>query len=493
MAISRHAGTGPKIVSPLGRTVQRCDILEPPAMNSLTESLWSAVGGDPEMLQSLSVDRPEAWLGGPLPVDELAVGSVAAALMAAAELAHARGTQRPAIGLSAEHAALSFRSERHVLVDGQPTGAGFAPLSRLLRCAGGGWARTHGNYPHHAAALGRALGIDVSGDQQLAVRRLEEAASSTDASELESAVVAAGGCAAALRTRQQWASHPAGRAVVATPLVVFEDELATDGELALGPPANPAQPCEGIRVLDLTRVIAGPVGARTLAALGADVLRVDPPQLPELRDGHIDTGVGKRAATLDLADVARREPLLAGAHVLVTGYRPGALTRFGLDAGDLAQRHPHLVQVSLSAWGTTGPWGGRRGFDSLVQVASGIAAQCAAADGTPGVLPAQALDHATGYLIAAAALRALAMRAAGAATSPARLSLARTAHELLQAPRPVPTASAATGAADPARYRVTFGDLSLIAPPGTLDGSRLRWRHGPHELGSDPPSWKPCF
>jgi crotonobetainyl-CoA:carnitine CoA-transferase CaiB-like acyl-CoA transferase len=242
-------------------------------------------------------------------------------------------------------------------------------------------------------------------------------------------------------------------------------------------------------VLDLTRVIAGPVGARTLAALGADVLRVDPPQLPEIPEGHIDTGAGKRAATLDLVDAERREALLAGAHVLLTGYRPGALERFGLNAADVAERHPRLVQVSLSAWGTTGPWGGRRGFDSLVQVASGIAVECAGADGTPGVLPAQALDHATGYLMAAAALRALAMRAAGEATGPARLSLARTAQELLRAPRPEANASSATGAADPDAHRITFGRVSLIAPPGTLDRRSLRWPHGSHELGSDSPSW----
>jgi crotonobetainyl-CoA:carnitine CoA-transferase CaiB-like acyl-CoA transferase len=219
------------------------------------------------------------------------------------------------------------------------------------------------------------------------------------------------------------------------------------------------------------------------------VLRVDPPHLPEIPEGHVDTGAGKRAATLDLADAHRREALLAGAHVLMTGYRPGALARFGLDAADLAERHPHLVHVSLSAWGTTGPWGDRRGFDSLVQVASGIAAECAAADGTPGVLPAQALDHATGHLIAAAALRALATRAVGEATGPARLSLARTARELLDAPRPQEIATAATSAADPAIHRVTFDGVSLIAPPGTLDRVPLRWPHGPHQLGSDSPSW----
>ena len=459
------------------------------ADSSLTGSLWRAVGGDPEMLSSLSVTRADAWLGGPLAVDELAVGAVAAALMAAAELAHARGAERPAIELSAEHVALSFQSERHMLIDGQTTGAGFAPLSRLVPCANGGWLRTHGNYPHHAAAIGRALGIDVSGDQQRAAQRLAQAALTAEATELESAVVAAGGCAAALRTRQQWDLHPAGRAVTATPLVAIEHELATGSELALPALIDPARPCEGIRVLDLTRVIAGPVGARTLAALGADVLRVDPPHLPEIPEGHVDTGVGKRAATLDLADAERREALLAGAHVLVTGYRPGALAHFGLDAADLAERHPHLVQVSLSAWGTNGPWGDRRGFDSLVQVASGIATECAAADGTPGVLPAQALDHATGHLVAAAALRALAMRASGEATGPARLALARTAQELLRAPRPDASASSATGAADPAAHRVTFGRVSLIAPPGTLDGRPLRWSHGPHELGSDSPSW----
>lgn len=235
-----------------------------------------------------------------------------------------------------------------------------------------------------------------------------------------------------------------------------------------------------MRVLDLTRVIAGPVAGRTLAALGADVLRVDPPGLPELPAAHLDTGPGKRSALLDLADAERREALLAGADVLLTGYRPGALDRFGLD------RHPHLVRVSLSAWGTEGPWAGRRGFDSLVQVASGIAAACAGPDGTPGVLPAQALDHGTGHLMAAAALRGLAARERGEPVPAARLSLARTAAELLARPRTTELA----GAPDADRYRVTFGDVSLIGPPGALDGVPLAWAHGPHELGADEPSWR---
>jgi len=454
----------------------------------LTETIWPGLGGEPALLESLAVDECDAWLGGPLAVDELAVASVAAALLGAVELAEARGAGRPAIRLSAEHVALSFRSERHLLVSGSPAHAGFAPLSRFVRCANGGWARTHANYPHHAAALGRALGVSV-GDEHRAPVALERAARSLTAVELEDAVVAAGGCAAALRTRSEWGSHPAGRAVAGTPLVGVDRELAHAAGRDLGPLSDAARPCQGVRVLDLTRVIAGPVAGRTLAALGAEVLRLDPPRLPEIPEQHLETGAGKRSALLDLDDGERREALLEGADVVLLGYRPGALARFELDAPSLAERHPHLVQVSLSAWGLDGPWADRRGFDSLVQVASGIAATCGTADGTPGVLPAQALDHATGHLTAAAALRALAARARGQPFAPAHLALARTARELLEAPPPASVETAATGAAGPDGHRVTFGEVSLIAPPGTLAGKPLGWEHGPRPFGVDRPVW----
>jgi crotonobetainyl-CoA:carnitine CoA-transferase CaiB-like acyl-CoA transferase len=411
-----------------------------------------------------------SWFGGPLDVDGLAVDAVSEALQAAAELAEARGLGRPAVSVSAEHVAVSFVSERHARVGGEPSGAGFAPLSRMVRCRDG-WARTHANYPHHEAALRRALGIEAD------VAQLEAAAAERSAVELETAIVAAGGCAAALRTEAEWRADPAGAAVAAAESAVPrpEAELARTRRRE-----GAARPAAGLRVLDLTRVIAGPVAGRTLAALGADVLRIDPPALPELPEAHLDTGPGKRSAVLDLADGERREALLAGADVLLTGYRPGALDRFRL--GD---RHPHLVHVSLSAWGTSGPWAARRGFDSLVQVASGIAAACAAPDGTPGVLPAQALDHGTGHRMAAAALRALAARERGEPVVPARLSLARTAAELLARPR----TTAPARSPDPDRFRVAFGDISLIAPPGALDGVPLAWAHGPRPLGSDEPCW----
>jgi hypothetical protein len=421
-------------------------------------------------LEGVEVAARGPWLGGPLDVDGLAVDAVGTALLAAAELAEARGLGRPAVSLSAEHVAVSFTSERHALVGGKPSGAGFAPLSRMVRCADG-WARTHANYPHHEAALRRALEIGAD------VAELEAAAASMRATDLETAIVTAGGCAAALRTEAEWRAHPAGASLAAEPGVV--QPQAEEVRVERAGAAGAARPAAGVRVLDLTRVIAGPVAGRTLAALGAEVLRIDPPGLPELPEAHLDTGPGKRTALLDLADAERREALLAGADVLLTGYRPGALDRFGLD------RHPHLVHVSLSAWGTRGPWAGRRGFDSLVQVATGIASACAAPDGTPGVLPAQALDHGTGDLMAAAALRGLASRERGEPVRATQLSLARTAAELLARPRRDEPARRP----DPHRFRVAFGDVSLIAPPGALDGEPLRWAHGPRPLGGDSARW----
>ena len=239
-----------------------------------------------------------AWLGGPLDVDGLAVDAVRSALEAAAELAEARGLGRPQVSLSAEHVAVSFTAERHARVRGEPAGAGFAPLSRMVRCADG-WARTHANYPHHEAALRRALGIGTEPAE------LEAAAAERTAVELETAVVEAGGCAAALRTEAEWAAHPAGAAVARTDGSIVHagrEQVTRRGE------GSATRPAAGVRVLDLTRVIAGPVAGRTLAALGAEVLRIDPPGLPELPEAHLDTGPGKRTALLDLAtwSAARR-------------------------------------------------------------------------------------------------------------------------------------------------------------------------------------------
>ncbi len=446
----------------------------------MLEEAWAALGGEPGAPLGVVVQNGGPHLGSALAVDELAQATVACALLAAAELAEARGGPRVPVSLDGAHVAAAFTSERHLRLDGASLGAPFSPESAFMAAADG-WVRLHGNYPHHAAALRSALGLP-SGAAAGAIRA---AVAERPAVAVEEAVIAAGGCAAAVRGEPEWRAHPQGAALEGLGLLDVAPGEA--GARPLPPLAPGALPAAGLRVLDLSRVIAGPVATRTLAALGAEVLRIDPPQLPELPLGALDTGPGKRSALLDLRDPDDRralDGLLGEADVLVQGYRPGALEALGLDAS----RHPSLTTVTLSAWGHTGRWSDRRGFDSLVQAATGIAARLRT-DDAPGALPAQALDHGTGHLIAAAALRGLAHRAREGRLVHPRFALARTAGWLLGRPR----GPASPATIDPGPFLETLdspsGAVTLVAPPGRLGDRPLRWPHGPPAHGADALRW----
>lgn len=293
-----------------------------------------------------------------------------------------------------------------------------------------GWIRLHTNAPHHRRAALSVLGV---AEEKKAV---EAAVAELEGEALEAAVVAAGGCAARMRTKADWGMHAQGRAVREEPLIGWRTlpcaaAMRESGATSVGPALA------GIRVLDLTRVLAGPVATRLLAAYGADVLRIDPPDWDE--PGVVpEVTVGKRCAGLDLslaADRARFEALLAEADVLVHGYRPGALAGLGWDERGIRAVNPGIVDVALCAYGWTGPFRKRRGFDSLVQMSSGIAeaGQRWAGSERPVPLPVQALDHATGYLMAAAVVRGLVLRRDQGLAVTARLSLARTAWLLIDA------------------------------------------------------------
>ncbi|MGW2569363.1 CoA transferase [Streptomyces sp. NPDC001537] len=446
---------------------------------------WSALGGDVALLPRVSAVVREGALQGRLPVRELARACVGACALAAAELGARRSGHRdvPAVRVDDGAVAAAFHSERHLLVDGRAPVV-FAPLSRFWRTADG-WVRTHANYPHHRARLLDALGVPED------VAAVEAALAERSAQQVEEAVYAAGGLAVALRTPEEWAAHKQAVQVAARPLVE-RARLGSAHARVLDPlNGSPLLPAAGLRVLDLTRVLAGPVATRTLALLGADVLRVDPPQLPELPDQHADTGFGKRSTTLDLtADRRTFEELLAAADVVVTGYRPGALDRFGLSPHALAERRPGVVVAQVSAWGAYGPWRERRGFDSLVQVASGIAALEGSPE-QPGALPVQALDHGTGYLLAAAVLRALTEQSYEGGSRLVRLALARTAEWLVN--------GIGAGAAGGDRYEgpgpwlaetdSSLGRLRYALPPVSFAGGPVDWARPPVPWGTDSARW----
>lgn len=434
----------------------------------------------------------------PLPVRALAVASVQAAASAAQALAETRGlstrvTVDPVLTMA------SFDSIRHLRVNGRPVTA-FAPLSGFFEAADG-WVRLHGNYPHHRAALARALGSQDRDRAVALVRRLP-------AQGVEDMVHAAGGIAAVVRTAAQWRVHPQGAAVAADPLVDIDlispphalppIESSPPLASASGSALSLSLPLRGIRVLDLTRVVAGPTATRLLGALGADVLRIDSPHLPELLGHHLDGDFAKRTAAADLTDPVGRqrvEMLLAAADVLITGYRPGALRQLGLDAAAAIGRHPQLIGVELCAWGLTGPWAMRRGFDSIVQAAVGISDRYGASDPgdlsgrRPGALPVQALDHATGYLAAAATMDLLAGRGTSGARR-ARLSLARTAHELMT----MPSDDSETAPQEPVVPQLRAAEspharLAYVGAPLVLDGVPLDYPTPPDRYASAPLSW----
>lgn len=438
---------------------------------------------------------PRRWWAGPLDVEGLAVGAVSAAAAALDGYTGGRGRFSTTPALTAP----AFNSSGHLRIAGRKL-QGFAPLSGFRRTRDG-WIRLHANYPHHEQRLLQALGARSPAQVDAALRTMATL-------EAEAAIQSAGGIAAAVRTRSEWLASPMGEAAGSGPWISL---TSSDGEttpmglagiltpepVPAGPPAvdgKTTRPLAGVRVLDLTRVIAGPVATRLLAALGADVLRIDPPRLPELSDQFVDTCFDKRSAEADLAlpeNQERLRDLLAAADVVVTGYRQGALDRFGLGVGGLLEARPGLALVTLNSWGATGPWSGLRGFDSIVQAAAGIADLYGRTDDDgwhPGALPVQALDHATGYGAAAAAVTLLARRRRTGLGGTARLSLARTAAELFSLPG---TDDAAAGLAPPDCRTMdsSFGELRYVPPPLLLDGQPLDYRNPPPPYGSSALAW----
>jgi crotonobetainyl-CoA:carnitine CoA-transferase CaiB-like acyl-CoA transferase len=454
-------------------------------VNALLSEFWELAGAPAPPVRFVDADDV---LPSVHATTELALGSVAAAATAAAALSQARGGALPLSRVDGRRVSAAFRSDRLLRIDGRPI-SGFADLSRFWPTVDG-WVRTHGNYPHHRARLLTALGLPESAGADEVAGAMSQRA----ARDVEDALAAAGGIGVAVRTAEEWRSEPHAAAVDDAPLVRWRSLGDAPARRLERAPTAPLLPMAGLRVLDLTRVIAGPVATRTLALLGADVLRADSPRLPEISWQYVDTGMGKRSTLLDLAEPGDRGTfgqLLSSADVVVSGYRPGALSSYGLDPEELAARRPGLVVATLSAWGDAGPWGDRRGFDSIVQAATGIAMAESTDGATPGALPAQALDHATGYLLAAGVMHALARQIAGEGSVHVQMSLVRTAHWLLDAVRPS-DAGALPAVDDVLREQSTAsGQLRYPPPAVQIAGGPDDWVTVGERWAADAATWRP--
>jgi crotonobetainyl-CoA:carnitine CoA-transferase CaiB-like acyl-CoA transferase len=397
-------------------------------MNAMTPELalkhiWTVAGCDPSALRSVALSGADPGLPSIYRVGSLASATIAATGLAAAEYQRLRTGRRQHVSVQMRRALAAFRSERYLRVDEGPPPALRDPVTGFYETRDGRWIQLHTNFAHHLQGVLKVLGC---GNDPAAVAT---AIRGWDGAVLDQTLADAGLCAALIRTPDEWAALDQAKAIAGLPLF----EIARIGDAPAEPPhaSGAERPLERVRVLDLSRIIAGPVAGRALAHHGADVLTINGPHLPNIAPLVIDNGRGKRSALIDLRDAGGRETLLglAGdADVFLQAYRPGALAARGFGPEELARLRPGIVYVSVCAYGHEGPWAQRRGFDSLVQSASGIAfaeRQAAGCD-EPKHLPCQALDHATGYLAAFGAMVALTRRASEGGSWHVRVSLAQT-------------------------------------------------------------------
>ena len=451
--------------------------------------LWRLAGGESAALDAVRLSGEEPQLPSSFRVAAAAQTSIAASGLAAAEIWKLRSGQSQEVTVDMVHAVVECRSERYLRLDGKPPPPAWDAIAGIYKTRGGRFVRLHTNFPHHRNAVCRVLGCAAEREA------VQAALMQWEGEDFETAAYAAGGVVALMRCFEEWSALPQAKALAELPLLTIEKI----GEAAPRPWAAGDRPLDGVRVLDLSRVIAGPVAGRTLAAHGADVLLVSGPELPAIPWLTIDTGRGKLATSIELKRAegcGTLRELLAAADIFSQGYRPSAIASLGFSPEDAARISPGIVYVSLSAYGYRGPWSGRRGFDSLVQTATGFnhaEGQAAGIDG-PKELPAQMLDHATGYLMAFGTMMAKARQSREGGSWHVRVSLAQTGRWLWNLGRladGLKTEDLKGETIGPFLEEMSsgFGTLSAVSHSAKLSKTPAFWARPAMPLGSHPPQW----
>lgn len=430
----------------------------------------------------------------PFRIGETASASLAAVGLAVADLWELRTGKRQEIAVDARRATASLRSSRYLKLDGAPAAGERPSVMGVYPAKNGRWSYLHCNFPNHREAALSVLGVEEDRD---AVRR---AVAHWDALELEEAIIAAKGAGGMVRSMTEWAQHPQSAAVASLPLM----EIDRIGDSAPEPLPDGDRPLSGVRVLDLTRVLAGPTCARTLAEHGADVLKISAEHLPSNRSQEYDTGHGKLSTFIDLRDADQVETLrglVREADVFSQGYRPGTLAQRGLSPEDLAEVRPGIVYVSLSAFGRVGPWAERRGFDTVVQTVSGITDRQGelfpGVEPGPQFYPVSAIDYLTGYLMSFGTMVALGRRAREGGSWLVRISLAQVGKWLVDQGQ-VPEVQLRDVSADfmgeeidrwSTTSEIPGGQLKHLAPVLQLSETQPYWARPTVPLGYHQPTW----
>lgn len=423
----------------------------------------------------------------PWPVGEVAAVALARAGSAAARLARRAGGDPGAVRADVGDAAAATIGFALMRVDGEPMARTNAdnPWVGRYRCADGRWIHLHGGFPNLADRLAGlfALGPDAAEESIAAATARWESA------RLEDAIAERSGCAAIIRSEDEWRRHPQGQRVHSWPTVVH-----TDAGVAASMRWEPSsvRPLAGLRVLDLTRVLAGPSCGRTLAAFGADVLHVRGPRVPVVPAFVVDTGHGKRQAHCDFGDADQLRALrrvALDADVIVQGYRPGVVARFGLDEESLRSDGFAGVFGSVSAFGHEGPWSDRAGWEQLAQSASGLCLE-PIGDDKPTMLPSAATDYTTGFAAAAGVMDALDQSLDGGSAQRVDASLCQTAAWILRVGRHEDGATSPGGfRPELLRSETDYGVVEHLGPCVSVGGIEIGWDRVTTPLGDGALTW----
>lgn len=463
-------------------------------------ALWRSAELPDRALADVDLSGADPVLPSSFAVATAVQSALAAAALAAAQIGVMRGAARQRVAVDATHAVLD--SCAWYQIDGHALPV-WDKLSGLYACGARcepGWVRVHANFPHHRDGALRLLSLPIG--PQTERDAVAEALADWRAQDFESAAADAGLVAAAARSFAQWDAHAQGQTLALEPLLGLRSVDGAESDEPLPWPAHAAgdAPLRGLRVLDLTRILAGPVAGRTLAAYGADVMLVNSPNLPNIAN-IADTSRGKLSVHVDLSTAAGRDTLRAlvrQADVFLQGYRPGALATLGFGPEALAALRPGIICVSLSAYGRSGPWAGRRGFDSLVQTATGFNIAEAEAFGVtqPRAMPLQVLDYGAGYLLAFGALAGLMRQRERGGSWLAEVSLAGVGHWLRRLGRVAHGATAAAfSVADAPFERFAqdedsgFGRLRALRHAAQFSGTPAHWRRPSMRPGTHPAQW----
>src|SRR6201996_5559646 len=457
--------------------------------HDMLSDLWKLAGGEPAALGSVKLTGEEPVLPSSFRVAAAAQVPIAASALAAAEIWKQRSGEAQRVSVDMLHAVVECRSERYLRLDGNPAPPTWDKTAGVYRVRDQRYVRLHTNFAHHRAAVCDVLQCEPERE------KIQAALTQWDGEAFETAAYAGGAVVSLMRSHDEWMATAHAQTLAALPVLTIEKI----GEAAPKPWSRGERPLSGVRVLDLSRVIAAPVAGRTLAAHGADVLLVYGPNLPAIPWLTIDTGRGKLSTFVELKSEegrAKMRELVKQADIFSQGFRPEAIAACGFSPEQAADLNPGIVYVTLSAYGHAGPWSGRRGFDSLVQTSTGFnhAEGVAAGVEGPKELPAQMLDHATGYLMAFGAMMAKARQAREGGSWHVRVSLAQTGRWLWNLGRMrdgLKTPDLKADAVEPFMEDLpsAFGPLHSVRHSAVLSKTPAFWDRPAVRLGTHPPEW----